>query len=192
MSDSAIANFRSELAIRGVAPRRLIMTPMIELSRHLHVKRKLADLSLDSFPYNGHSVTADVLWTSIPHVTVIGEMTPSRVATSMLNSLGVDVAMTTTHSLREFSDVAVRIASSQLIRRSLREKLYAAARTRKTSAFDIAYKARHLERAMHALWDATGEYRSSASDMPKNANRCPHDATRRRLPNVVVDGRDIR
>ena len=24
---------------------------------------------------------------------------------------------------------------------------------------------------MHALWDATGEYRSSASDMPKNANR---------------------
>jgi predicted O-linked N-acetylglucosamine transferase (SPINDLY family) len=46
--------------------------------------KAVCDVSLDTFPYGAHSTAAEVLWSGIPHVTMAGDASPSRVGLSLL------------------------------------------------------------------------------------------------------------
>jgi predicted O-linked N-acetylglucosamine transferase (SPINDLY family) len=50
---------------------------------------KLADVCLDTFPYNGHTTTSDALLAGVPVVTMMGSSFASRVAGSLLNDVGL-------------------------------------------------------------------------------------------------------
>jgi protein O-GlcNAc transferase len=75
------------MVARGIAPHRVVVSATSPLGDHLALKR-LGDLHLDSFPYNGHTTALDALWAGVPHLTLAGGSGPSRVGASVLAALG--------------------------------------------------------------------------------------------------------
>lgn len=121
MNDRSVRNLRLELAMRGINVKsRVVISPLFDLAHHIDIKR-LADLSLDSFPYGAHSTAVDILWSGVPHITLEGVMTPSRVASSLLHSLNVSELVT--NDIREYVDLAIRLGSNRILLNALREKI---------------------------------------------------------------------
>eukprot|EP00939_MAST-03C_sp_MAST-3C-sp1_P005534 g5534.t1 len=193
ISDRAIERLRSEMAMRSVHQHRLIVTSMFSQAVHCRVKRHLADVSLDTFPYAGHSTAADVLWSSVPHVTLAGDMTPSRVATSLLASLDMDILLSTT-SLRDYEDVSVRMGINRTLRLALRRRLYESARHSPRSAFDIDRKASEIGQATKLMWEVAQFRRTDAvgTSTTQNYLDCTRAKRQARLANVVVVSGDTK
>jgi len=86
---AAMKNLRPEAGSRGVSPERLIFAPKLpELADHL-ARYRLADMFLDTLPYNGHATASDALWAGLPVLTQIGETYAGRVAASLLSAVGL-------------------------------------------------------------------------------------------------------
>ena len=79
---------RQEASHCGVDPRRIFFTSHLPTQQHLNRIRQ-ADLVIDTYPYGGHTLTSDALWAGTPVVAMMGETFASRVADSLLMSVGV-------------------------------------------------------------------------------------------------------
>jgi predicted O-linked N-acetylglucosamine transferase (SPINDLY family) len=144
----APANLRREAEAHGVAAARLVFSPRAALAEHL-ARHRLADLFLDTFPVNAHTTASDALWAGCPVLTMAGETFISRVAGSLLRSLGLSELITT--SLGEYAEMAVRLARDEELLAGLRARLEA---NRKTSRlFDAGQFARSLEQAYFKMWE---------------------------------------
>jgi predicted O-linked N-acetylglucosamine transferase (SPINDLY family) len=84
---------RREAAARGVDTARLVFAPSLPLPQHL-ARLSLADLALDTFPYNSHTTGSDALWAGVPLVTRTGDAFASRVAASLLGAVGLPELVT--------------------------------------------------------------------------------------------------
>ena len=87
-NQAAEDNLRAEAARRGVDPARLVFAPRMGLAEHL-ARHRLADLFLDTLPYNAHTTASDALWAGLPVLTRPGEAFASRVAASQLQAIGL-------------------------------------------------------------------------------------------------------
>ena len=67
-NDGAVANLRREAAARGVDPARLVFADRCRSADHL-ARHRLADLFLDTLPYNAHTTASDALWAGLPVLT---------------------------------------------------------------------------------------------------------------------------
>jgi protein O-GlcNAc transferase len=150
LGDNAAAsrNLRRESERRGVAPERLIFAEMIKLDEHL-ARHKLADLFLDTLPYNAHTTASDALWAGLPLVTCQGTTFPGRVAASLLNAVGLPELIA--YSLEEYEALALELAASPAMLADIRAKL---ARNRTTyPLFDTDRFRRHIESAYVTMWE---------------------------------------
>ncbi len=151
----ATENLLREASARGVPPRRIIFAPRVSNAEHL-ARLPLADLVLDTYPVNGHTTTSDALWAGVPVLTWAGETFVSRVAGSLIRTMGL--AELVTGSLetyeRQAHELAERPERLARLRAIVREQ-------RATSPlFDAARFARQLE----------GAYRRLASRPPLGHN----------------------
>ena len=138
-------NLRKEAAARGVDPSRLVFARHMPLERHL-ARQRFADLFLDTLPYNAHSTASDALWAGLPVLTCAGRSFASRVAASLVTTLGLPELVTDTPEAYEAKALALARDPGQLaeIRRRMDE-------SRLTSPlFDAGALARHLEAAYSA------------------------------------------
>ena len=103
----AVENLRAEAARRGIAPQRLVFASSLTVDEHL-ARHRLADLFLDTLPYNAHTTASDALWAGLPVLTRTGETFASRVAASLLRAIGLPELITSTES--EFEELAVELA----------------------------------------------------------------------------------
>src|SRR5262249_42135398 len=87
-TNKAEMNLRREAKARGIDPRRIVFAPRVPLPDHL-ARHRLADLFLDTLPYNAHTTTMDALWMGVPVVTCLGKAFPGRVAASILKAAGL-------------------------------------------------------------------------------------------------------
>lgn len=82
-------NLRSEAYRRGVNTERLVFASRLpKIEDHL-ARYSLADIYLDTFPYNGHTTASDALFAGVPIVTKCGQGFASRVGASLLSDLGL-------------------------------------------------------------------------------------------------------
>ena len=81
-------NLRQEAERRGIDPTRLYFSPPMGIRAH-HTRLRCADVVVDTFPYGGHTLTSDALWAGTPVVTLAGTTFASRVAASLLTSVGL-------------------------------------------------------------------------------------------------------
>jgi protein O-GlcNAc transferase len=92
-----------EAKSRGIASDRLYFASKVTTQPYLNRLRQ-ADLILDTFPYGGHTLTSDALWSGTPVVTLCGETYASRVAASLLHDVGMDELVA--YSEQEYLDKA--------------------------------------------------------------------------------------
>jgi predicted O-linked N-acetylglucosamine transferase (SPINDLY family) len=81
-------NVRREAAARGVAASRIVFAPHVPYDVHF-ARLALADVFVDTWPYNAHTTAADALWAGVPVLSVYGNAFASRVAASALNAAGL-------------------------------------------------------------------------------------------------------
>ena len=145
---TASRNLRSEATTRGIDPDRLIFAPHMRPDAHL-ARHRLADLFLDTLPYNAHTTASDALWAGLPVLTCRGSTFAGRVAASLLNAVGLPELATQT--LQEYEHRALELATTPTLLAGFRAKL---AVTRTTHAlFDTDRFRRHLESAYITMWE---------------------------------------
>jgi predicted O-linked N-acetylglucosamine transferase (SPINDLY family) len=145
---TAQRNLRREAAHRGVDPTRLIFAERLAaLPEHL-ARHRLADLFLDTLPYNAHSTACDALWAGLPVLTLLGESFASRVAASLLTAIDLPELITSTPG--QYEALAIELAANPEQLAHLRDRL---ARNRLTSPlFDTQRYTRHLEAAYMQIY----------------------------------------
>ena len=104
----APGNLRREAEARGVAASRLVFAPRLPLAEHL-ARHQAADLFLDTFPVNAHTTASEALWAGLPLLTIAGETFVSRVAGSLLRTVGL--AELVTSCLDDYRAMALRLAN---------------------------------------------------------------------------------
>jgi predicted O-linked N-acetylglucosamine transferase (SPINDLY family) len=139
---SATRNLKQEASARGIDPERLVFAPRQDLPDHL-ARHRLAELFLDTLPYNAHTTASDALWTGLPVLTCKGNTFAGRVAASLLQAAGLPELVT--ESLEAYEALALRLARDEDGLATIKSRL---AQTRDTMAlFDAARFTRHLEAA---------------------------------------------
>jgi predicted O-linked N-acetylglucosamine transferase (SPINDLY family) len=137
-----------EAGRRGVDPQRLVFASPINLPDHL-ARHRLADVFLDTLPYNAHTTASDALWAGVPVVTCLGSTFPGRVAASLLHAVGMPDLIT--QSLEEYESLVRRLARDPALLAAIKAKL---ARNRDSCRlFDTARFTRHIEAAYDAMWE---------------------------------------
>jgi protein O-GlcNAc transferase len=116
------ANLEREAAARGVDPARLVFADTVPLGVHL-ARHALADLFLDTLPYNAHATAADALGAGLPVLTCKGEAFAGRVAASLLEAVGLPELIT--ESLKDYETRALELARDPAQLQALKQKLAA-------------------------------------------------------------------
>jgi protein O-GlcNAc transferase len=101
-------NIAAEFEKRGLDRSRLIFAKRLELMADYLARYKVADLFLDTYPYNAHTTTVDSLKAGVPVVTLIGQSFASRVAASLLSATDLPELITSTQE--EYEALAVELA----------------------------------------------------------------------------------
>jgi predicted O-linked N-acetylglucosamine transferase (SPINDLY family) len=150
LDDNATArrNLRRAAARRGVDPDRLIFAPRIQPAMHL-ARHRLADLFLDTAPYNAHTTASDALWAGLPLVTCTGRAFDGRVATSLLHTTGLDELAAET--LADYEALALTLAGDPEHLAALRAKL--AGKIPSAPLFDITGFCADIENLYHRMVD---------------------------------------
>jgi predicted O-linked N-acetylglucosamine transferase (SPINDLY family) len=144
----AAQNLRAQAEAHGVAAERLVFAERMPLAEHLS-RHRLADLMLDTLPYNAHTTASDALWAGVPLVTCRGNAFAARVAASLLRAVGLPELITDSEAACE--TLAIDLARDPAKLKALRDKL---AENKKTAPlFDGKLMARHLEAAFTAMQD---------------------------------------
>lgn len=100
-------NLRAFCSERGVDDSRLIFAPRVLPPEYL-ARFRQADLFLDCFPFNGGTTANDALWMGLPIVTCSGRTFASRMAGSLLHSLGLPELVV--DSFEQYEQLAVDLA----------------------------------------------------------------------------------
>jgi predicted O-linked N-acetylglucosamine transferase (SPINDLY family) len=145
----AMRNLRNEAAFRGIAPERLVFALKAEKIEDHLARHRLADLSLDTLPYNAHATTGDALWAGLPVLTCLGTTFAGRVGASLLKAIGLNELIT--RSLEEYEALATELAMNPKHLTDIKLKL---ARNRNTSPlFNTDRFRRHIEAAYTTMWE---------------------------------------
>jgi predicted O-linked N-acetylglucosamine transferase (SPINDLY family) len=138
---------RREARARGIDAHRLVFAGRVSYPAHLE-RLRLADLMLDTLPFNAGATASDALWVGVPLLTWAGEAFAARMAGSLLRAAGVPELIT--FSAEEYESAALELARSPEKLCRLKRRL---AENRSTMPlFDTPRFTRHLEAAFEQMW----------------------------------------
>ncbi len=145
---AATAHLREAAAARGIDPARLVMAGRVDHADHLG-RHALADLFLDTLPYNAHTTACDALGAGLPVLTQIGQAFAGRVAASLLHAVGLPEMIV--DSQAAFEERAIALASDSAALAAIRASLMAGLDD--CALFDTTRYTRNLEIALRAMCD---------------------------------------
>ena len=124
LADNNLArlNLIKEFNSRGISSNRIIFANRCSLTDHLS-RHQLADLFLDTFPYNAHTTASDALWAGLPVITILGKAFASRVASSLL--CATDLSELITHDIEGYESLAINLATNLEKLKLIKSKLVA-------------------------------------------------------------------
>jgi predicted O-linked N-acetylglucosamine transferase (SPINDLY family) len=148
-SDEARGNLREAARARGVASERLVFAPFAATADAHLARLPLADLFLDTWPYNAHATASDALFMGVPVVTLAGRSFAARVAASLLAA--IELPELVTSSVDDYRALALNLARDPARLSELQERLRRNRAT--TPLFDTARYTASLEAAYINMWD---------------------------------------
>lgn len=120
-NDTATANVKAEASSAGIAPERIIFAPKVPHADHIS-RLSQADLYLDTFNYNSHTLSADSICSAgLPLLTKAGQQFSARVGASFITAAGLPELVTNTN--QEYSDKLKSLAGNRALLAELRQKL---------------------------------------------------------------------
>lgn len=139
-------NMLREAAAHGIAAERLIFAPRVAPAEYL-ARFALADLVLDTYPYNAGTTASDALWMGVPLLTCSGRTYISRMAGSLLHNVGLPDLVT--DSLDAYERLAIQLGRHPRRVASLRR--YLAEHGRQSALFDVPARVRDIEAEFERL-----------------------------------------
>jgi protein O-GlcNAc transferase len=144
---AATRNLHREAQARAINPARLVFAPNLPSDAEHLARHALADIFLDTLPYNAHATACDALWAGLPVVTCRGEAFAGRVAASLLTAIGLPELVTQT--IAGYEALALRLARAPQELQALKDRL--AANRLATALFDADRFRADIEAAYTAM-----------------------------------------
>ena len=141
------AHLKREAQARGVDPARLVFAGRVPLVEDHLARYRLADLFLDTSPYNAHTTAADALLVGLPVVTCQGAAFPARVAASLLHAIGLPELIT--QSLAEYEALVLQLITDPPRLQEIKARLQSNRQTH--PLFDSDRFCRNLEAVFLAM-----------------------------------------
>ena len=158
---------QSYFLIKGLGDEESVQQMLIQIAEEEGVKREhlrflpedpveeihranlaIADIVLDTYPYNGATTTLETLWMGIPLVTRVGEQFAARNSYSMMMNVGVTEGIAWTDE--EYVEWGVRLGKDEALRQQVTLKLKA---SRQTAPLWNGKQFTHeMEKAYKEMW----------------------------------------
>jgi len=119
-NESSKVNLTKEIKLRGIDPSRLIFGDSLPRLEYL-ARFRVADLFLDTSPYNAGTTASDGLRMGLPMLTLKGESYQSRMGASILSALNLPELITT--SSEEYELLAIELATNPDKLKIIKDKL---------------------------------------------------------------------
>ncbi|MEH1819696.1 MAG: tetratricopeptide repeat protein [Nostoc sp.] len=132
----------------GVDCSRLRFLPQVYLESVHRANLAIADIVLDTFPYNGATTTLETLWMGIPLVTRVGEQFAARNSYTMMMNVGVTEGIAWTDE--EYIEWGVRLGKDEALRQQVALKLKASRQT--APLWNGKQFTREMEKAYQQMW----------------------------------------
>ena len=145
---SAASKLKKEASKLGINEDRLFFAKYVSVEEHLN-RIQLADLFLDTLPYNAHTTTSDALKMGLPVITCMGNSFASRVGASLLNAVNLPELITTTQE--QYESLAIQLALQPEKLKIIKDKLINNVPT--APLYDTPLFTRHLESAYLTMYD---------------------------------------
>ena len=113
-------SLKKEAEKLNINSNRLIFSEMLPIEKHLN-RMRLADLFLDTLPYNAHTTASDSLRMGVPVLTCIGNSFAGRVAASLLNA--VNLPQLITQNYEEYESLAIKLGSNSTEFKEINQRL---------------------------------------------------------------------
>lgn len=181
------ANLRRSAEEAGISPDRLVFAGRVPRVEDHLARYRLADVFLDTWPYNAHTTAADALAAGLPVVTYMGGAFPARVAGSLLHAIGLPELVT--HSWDEYEQLAFELVTDRARLADLKSRL--AANKLTEPLFDTERFCRNLEAAVLSVARTSlpeGETSVDAEDLESELAAEPLVAELSAATRLLADG----
>ena len=138
----------AKLQLEGVSPGRIEFVDALPRREYFELYRRI-DVTLDPFPYNGHTTSLDAFWMGVPTLTLVSDKTAfGRAGWSQLCNLGLREFAAQTPE--QFVALAARVAADVprlgALRTTLRQRM------QQSPLMDSPRFARNMEHAYRQMW----------------------------------------
>ena len=147
-NSSAEANLSQEIIKRGIKPNRLIFGERLKRKEYL-ARYRVADLFLDTHPYNAGTTASDALKMGLPMLTYLGRSYQARMGASIVNALNLPEMVT--NSLEEYESLAIELATNPDKLKKIKEKLQSNLTT--APLFDTPLFTKNIESAYTQMYE---------------------------------------
>ncbi|MCG5061240.1 MAG: O-linked N-acetylglucosamine transferase, SPINDLY family protein [Limnoraphis sp. WC205] len=132
----------------GINPDRLIFLSGVPTSYIHRANLAIADVVLDTFPYNGATTTLETLWMEIPMVTRVGQQFASRNSYTMMVNAGINEGIAWTDE--EYVEWGIRLGTDEVLRQQVAWKLRKSKQT--APLWNGKQFTREMEKAYQQMW----------------------------------------
>jgi len=132
----------------GVAGDRLRFLPEVPSETTHRANLAIADVVLDTYPYNGATTTLETLWMGVPMVTQVGQQFSSRNSYSMMMNVGLTEGIAWT--AEEYVEWGIRLGTDIKLRQKIGWQLQKVRHTARL--WDTQRFTREMEEAYEQMW----------------------------------------
>lgn len=149
-ADAAVVQeaFTQLAEAEGVDPDRLRFLPRDSNELVHRANLDIADVVLDTYPYNGATTTLEILWIGIPLVTRVGQQSAARNSYAFLMNVGIKEGIAWTD--KEYVEWGVRLGKDEALRQQVAGKLKASRQT--SPLWNAKQFTREMEKAYQQMW----------------------------------------
>jgi predicted O-linked N-acetylglucosamine transferase (SPINDLY family) len=147
-TEQAQINLTKRAAYAGLDPQRIIFAPLVPEAEHLQ-RVSFADCFLDSFPCNAHTTASDAVWAGVPLITRSGKTFASRVAGSILTTIGLPELIVEDDAAYEA--LALRVYNDRAYLADLKRRVEEGVQN--GPLYNAELYARHFEQVLSAVYE---------------------------------------
>lgn len=140
-------------AEEGVKADRLIFTSRDNSEETHRANLKIADIILDTYPYNGATTTMETLWMEIPMVTRVGEQFAARNSYTMMMNAGITEGIAWNDE--EYVEWGIKLGTDEKLRQQVSWKLKKSKRS--APLWNGKQFTREMENAYRQMWQTYTE-----------------------------------